>query len=155
MYIHEHSSWPWLTWDRQALAGLLAETHREQGRLLGRSEGTAQRGNTDVTPWMHWYFRCLGRAIAESGHMLDGVLGKAAFWKARETETFNARQRQMLNRLMDGFEGKLTTSKWAKLARCSQDTALRDIQDLIERRVLAQKRGRGRSTGYRFVGTGG
>ena len=79
---------------------------------------------------------------------LEVVLVKAGFWKARAGESFHERQRKVINRLLDGFEGNLTTSKWAKLTKCSQDTALRDITDLVNRRILAKDQAGGRSTGY-------
>ena len=81
----------------------------------------------------------------------EAVLAKAGFWKAHAGESFNDRQRAIINRLLDGFEGKLTSSKWAKLAKCSQDTALRDISDLLTRRILAKDEAGGRSTSYRLA----
>jgi Fic family protein len=109
-----------------------------------------QKGTLDITAWIEWFLNCLKRAIAASGKMLGAVLTKAAFWKAHAGESFNERQRKIINRLLDGFEGKLTTSKWAKIAKCSQDTALRDIQDLLTRNVLCKDDAGGRSTSYRL-----
>jgi Fic family protein len=88
------------------------------------------------------------RAIGASERMLEAVLIKARFWKAHADESFNDRQRKVLNRLLNGFEGNLTTSKWAILAKCSQDTALRDIGDLLQRRILIRDQAGGRSTKY-------
>jgi Fic family protein len=107
-----------------------------------------QKGPLDITPWIEWYLRCLQRAIAGSEKMLAAVLEKSRFWKVHAGESFNARQRDLLNRLLAGFEGKLTSSKWAKITRCSQDTALRDIADLSQRNILARTDAGGRSTNY-------
>lgn len=107
-----------------------------------------QKGTMDVTPWMLWFLDCLGRAIEGAQVMLGNVLAKARFWESLRDFPLNERQRLVLNRLLDGFEGKLTTSKWAKLAKCSHDTALRDIMPLVERGVLVRNPGGGRSTSY-------
>ena len=108
----------------------------------------SQNGTLDITGWVEWYLQCLDHAIAASAQTLALVLRKAGFWKTHAGEPFNERQRAMLNRLLDGFTGKLTTSKWAKLGKCSQDTALRDISDLLQRRILVKEAGGGRSSGY-------
>ena len=97
---------------------------------------------------MEWFLGCLDRAIEGARTALGGVLFKARFWETFAAVPINPRQRQVLNRLLDGFEGKLTTSKWAKLARCSQDTALRDILGLVEHGVLTRNPQGGRSTSY-------
>lgn len=107
-----------------------------------------QRGDLDVTAWVEWYLSCLKRAIGSSNEILGVVLRKATFWKRYQGEPFNERQRAIINRLFDGFEGKLTSSKWARLAKCSQDTAHRDITDLIRRQVLVKDEAGGRSTSY-------
>jgi Fic family protein len=107
-----------------------------------------QKGTLDITSWMHWFLGCLGRAIEGAHTALEAVLTKARFWESLQGKSVNKRQQLMLNRLLDGFEGKLTTVKWAKLANCSHDTALRDIQDLLARGVLVQNPGGGRSTSY-------
>ena len=107
-----------------------------------------QRGTTDVSEWMGWFLGCLGRSIENSAAALGGVLGKARFRERAAGLSLNERQRLVLNRLLDGFEGKLTTSKWAKLAKCSQDTALRDIAFLVAHGLLARNPGGGRSTSY-------
>ena len=111
-----------------------------------------QKGTPDITPWMAWYLNCLKRAIAASEKILAAVLVKAGFWKAHAGESFNDRQRKVINRLLDGFEGKLTSSKWAKLTKCSQDTALRDISDLLNRQILTKDEAGGRSTSYELKG---
>ena len=107
-----------------------------------------QKGTLDITEWMDWFLNCLKHAIAASEQTLEAVLTKAGFWKAHTGGSFNERQRKVINRLLDGFEGKLTTSKWAKLTKCSQDTALRDISDLVNRRILTKDEAGGRSTSY-------
>lgn len=107
-----------------------------------------QKGELDVTRWLEWFLRCLGRAIDGAETTLATVMAKARFWEARAGQSFNERQRLVLYRLLDGFEGKLSSSKWAALAKCSQDTALRDIDDLVRRGVLARGAGGGRSTSY-------
>lgn len=109
-----------------------------------------QRGSLDITEWMNWYLGCLRRAISESHTILGSVLERAEFWKRHAGVSFHERQRAMLNKLLDGFEGKLTSSKWAKMTKCSQDTAQRDIQDLIERGILKKEDAGGRSTSYRM-----
>lgn len=110
-----------------------------------------QRGSLDITSWLEWFLQCLERAIRNAEDALSGVLRKAKLWDRINCDPVNERQRKILNRLMDGFEGKLTTSKYAKIAKCSEDTALRDIQTLIRRGILKQNEGGGRSTSYRLV----
>jgi Fic family protein len=107
-----------------------------------------QKGKMDVTPWMEWFLACLGRAIDGAHITLRAVLGKARFWERIRNVQLNDRQRLVVNRLLDGFEGKLTTSKYATLAKCSQDTAYRDIVALVDHGVLIQNPEGGRSTSY-------
>lgn len=107
-----------------------------------------QKGTLDITKWLKWFLECLGRAIDEAEGTLASVIGKARFWESHSHVPFNDRQRLLLNKLLEGFEGKLTTSKWAKLAKCSQDTALRDILSLVECGVLKKDSAGGRSTSY-------
>lgn len=109
---------------------------------------TTQKGDLDITPWLAWFLGCLERAFDGAETILVAVLRKARFWEKHAVAHFNDRQRLLLNRLLDGFEGKLTTSKWAKLAKCSQDTALRDIDDLVRRGILVKDAAGGRSTSY-------
>jgi len=113
-----------------------------------------QKGTLDVTAWMEWFLACLARAIDSAETTLAAVLRKARFWQARGNVPINDRQRLILNRLLDGFEGHLTTSKWAALAKCSSDTALRDILDLVDRGVLVRNLGGGRSTSYSLADCG-
>lgn len=110
----------------------------------------SQKGSLDITLWMEWFLKCLKRAIESSDSLLERVLFTARFWEDRAGETFNERQRKVLGLLLEDFKGHLTTSKWAKLTKCSQDTALRDIQDLIQRRILVRDDAGGRSTNYRL-----
>jgi Fic family protein len=107
-----------------------------------------QKGSLDVTPWLEWFLGCLNRAFDATEKTLGSVLRKAHFWEAHANTPLNERQRLLLNKLLDGFEGKLTSSKWAKIAKTSQDTALRDISDLVERGILTKDIGGGRSTSY-------
>jgi Fic family protein len=107
-----------------------------------------QQGTMDVTPWMDWFLGCMERAIEEAQHTLAAVLSKARFWESVSGQQLNERQRKVLNLLFDDFEGNLTTSKWAKLTKCSQDTATRDIAHLIEQGILVRNPGGGRSTSY-------
>jgi Fic family protein len=107
-----------------------------------------QRGGLDVTHWLHWFLECLGRAIHGAEETLSGTLKKAAVWQRVNQNPVNERQRKVLNRLLDGFEGNLTSSKYAKLAKCSEDTALRDIHALVGQGILLKNAGGGRSTSY-------
>ena len=107
-----------------------------------------QKGPLDVTPWMEWFLDCLTRAIKGAENTLKSVLYKARFWEKLSTLSLNERQRKVLNLMLDGFEGKLTTSKWAKLVKCSQDTAYRDILALVNQGILTINSERGRSTSY-------
>jgi Fic family protein len=108
----------------------------------------AQKSTFDVSPWLEWFLGCLGRAIDGAELALGSVLKKAAFWEKMRGLPLNERQTALLNRLLDGFEGKLTSSKWAKIAKCSQDTAHRDILELIDHGLLVRDVAGGRSTSY-------
>lgn len=134
----------------QRFYSVSAQIRRERSDYYTTLERT-QKGGLDVTSWQEWFLSCLSRAIEGSKDMLSAVLEKARFWKRFAQQPLNARQVKALNRLLDGFEGKLTTSKWAKLTRCSQDTAYRDILDLVERGALSKDPGGGRSTSYSLV----
>ncbi|MEO0802849.1 MAG: Fic family protein [Cyanobacteria bacterium J06642_2] len=109
-----------------------------------------QRNSVDITGWLDWFFDCLGRAIATAESRLSAVFYKAELWKIVNRHGVNDRQRLILNRMLDGFKGHMNTSKYAKLAKCSTDTALRDIQNLLIRGLLIQNPGGGRSTSYRL-----
>ena len=110
-----------------------------------------QKGGADVTTWQEWFLGCLLRAIEGADAIVGGVLQKARFWHRFAAESLNARQIKVLNMLLEDFEGKLTSTKWAKITKCSQDTALRDISHLIERGALRKDPGGGRSTSYSLV----
>jgi Fic family protein len=109
---------------------------------------SCQKGSLDITAWIEWYLNCLKRSIDFSQELLESILVKARFWENHVGESFNFRQRKIINQLFDGFEGHLTTSKWAKITKCSQDTALRDIHDLLDRKILFKNEAGGRSTNY-------
>lgn len=130
-----------------SMSDQIQRERKEYYSVLERS----QKNSLDLTPWLEWFLQCLRNAILASDKTLESVFVKAGFWKKHAGESFNDRQRAIINRLLEGFEGKLTTSKWAKLTKCSQDTALRDIGDLIERQVLAKDEAGGRSTNYQLV----
>lgn len=121
---------------------------REERRAYYDILEATQKGSLDITPWLEWFLGCLDRAFDGAETILAAVLKKARFWEIYAGTSFNDRQRGVINRLLNGFEGKLTSSKWAKLAKCSQDTALRDITDLVERGVLTRDPTGGRSTSY-------
>ena len=112
---------------------------------------TTQKSGPDITGWQEWFLRCLHSAIEGAEGIVGQVLAKSRFWQRFAAESLSQRQIKVLNRLLDGFEGKLTSSKWAKLAGCSQDTAHRDITDLIGRGALKKEPGGGRSTSYSLV----
>src|SRR5581483_11220682 len=131
----------------QRFYSMSAQIREERSAYYKILERT-QNGALDVTPWMEWFLGCLGRAIDGARETSRAVLAKARFWDRVKNLSLNERQPAILNRLLDGFEGKLTTSRYASLARCSQDTAHRDIQELIRYGVLVQNPGGGRSTSY-------
>ncbi len=124
-----------------------AQIQRERKDYYDKLEAT-QKGPLDVTPWLNWFLGCLLRAVQGADATLAGVLDKAQFWQRWAGMPMNARQTQVLNRVLDGLEGKLTNAKWAALGKCSADTALRDINDLLAHGVLRRLEGGGRSTGY-------
>jgi Fic family protein len=109
---------------------------------------STQKDGLDVTPWLEWFLGCLDRAFGGTETILAAVLRKADFWKKHASAKINDRQRDILNRLLDGFEGKLTSSKWAMIEKCSQDSALRDITELVELGILQREEAGGRSTSY-------
>jgi Fic family protein len=129
---------------------LSAQIRKERKAYYDMLEWT-QKGDLDVTRWQDWFLNCLFRAIEGAQETLSQILQKARFWEHFAKEPLNERQIKVLKRLLDGFEGKLTTSKWAKIAKCSQDTAYRDILDLIERGAMRKDPAGGRSTSYSLV----
>ncbi len=134
----------------QRFYSLSAQIQRERNDYYDVLERT-QKGTLDVTDWLLWFLGTLGRAIASAQTTLDAVLLKTRFWQRWAGRPLNERQVKMLNRLLDGFDGKLTSSKWAAIAKCSPDTALRDITQLLELGVLKKTPGGGRSTGYELA----
>jgi len=131
----------------QRFYSMSAEILRQHNNYYDVLEWT-QKGEMDITRWQDWFLNCLLGAIEGAQEITAVVLSKARFWERFAKEPLNERQIKVLNKLLDGFEGKLTTSKWAKIAKCSQDTAYRDILDLIERGALNKNTAGGRSTSY-------
>lgn len=106
-----------------------------------------QHGGMDITPWIAWFLDCMEEALQHTEQVIAKVVSKGEYWETHKETPINERQRKVINRLFDGFEGKLTSSKWAKLVKCSSDTALRDIEDLLQKGLLV-KEGKGRGTYY-------
>ncbi len=127
------------------------QIREERGEYYGILERT-QKETMDITAWMEWFLGCLTRAIDGAQTALSGVIDKARYWEKLRDVPLNDRQRLVIKKLLEGFEGKLTTSKWAALTKSSSDTALRDIQQLVERRVLVRNQAGGRSTSYSLAG---
>jgi Fic family protein len=138
----------------QRFYSMSTQIRQEHGAYYDILERT-QRRTMDITPWMEWFLDCLGRAIDGAQTTLGTVLAKACFWESVRGVSLNERQTLVLNRLLDGFEGKLTTSKYAQLTKSSQDTALRDILPLVERGILVRSPGGGRSTSYALADSQG
>jgi Fic family protein len=134
----------------QRFYSMSAQIREERAGYYDILEAT-QKGSLDITAWLQWFLACLDRAFGRTSETLADVLQKANFWESIANQQLNERQRNVINRLLDGFEGKLTSSKWAKLTKTSPDTALRDINDLVERGVLVKDEGGGRSTSYSLV----
>lgn len=132
----------------QRFYSMSAQIRKERNEYYDILENT-QKASLDITPWLNWFLECLDRAIMATDETLAIVMKKARFWE-KHPIAFNGRQRMMLNKLLDGFDGKLKSSKWAKIAKCSPDTALRDITDLLERGVLVKDEsgGKGKNTSY-------
>ena len=131
----------------QRFYSMSAQIRQERKAYYDILEAT-QKGELYITRWLIWFLDCLGRAIDDAETLSATVLAKARFWDIHATVAFNERQRKIVNQLLNGFEGKLTSSKWAKLAKCSQDTALRDIEDLVRKGILEKDPAGGRSTSY-------
>jgi len=131
----------------QRFYSMSAEIRQQRSDYYRILEQT-QQGTLNITAWMEWFLACLTRAIDGAHTALGGVIAKARHWEKLRDVPLNERQRLVINRLLEGFEGKLTTSKWAALTKSSQDTALRDIQQLVERGVLLRNAAGGRSTSY-------
>lgn len=131
----------------QRFYSLSAQIRKERRTYYDKLEAT-QKGDLDITDWLTWFLECLDRAFDGAETILAKVLFKARFWKKHAAAKLNERQRDMLNRLLDGFAGKLTSSKWAVIEKCSPDTALRDINELLALDILFKDEGGGRSTSY-------
>ncbi len=134
----------------QRFYSLSAQIQRERKAYYEQLE-TTQCGALDVTPWLAWFMGCLLRAVQGADITLASVLDKAQFWQRWAGTPMNLRQTLVLNRVLDGMEGKLSNAKWAAIGQCSADTALRDINDLLSRGVLRKLEAGGRSTGYLLV----
>jgi Fic family protein len=131
----------------QRFYSMSSQIRKERNTYYDILEKT-QGGTLDITEWLLWFIACLDRALDATQDTLQEVLQKTHFWEKHKRSSFNERQLKMLNKLMEGFEGKLTSTKWAKMTKCSPDTALRDIQDMIDKGVLIKDVGGGRSTSY-------
>ena len=138
----------------QRFYSLSAQIQRERKAYYDTLE-RSQKQSMDATEWLAWFLATLHRAVDEAQHTLDTVLTKTRFWQQQAVHTaapLNERQVKLINRLLDGFDGKLTSSKWATMAKCSPDTALRDITDLLTRGILRKSDAGGRSTSYELNG---
>ena len=138
----------------QRCYSMSARLRMERPAYYATLEATQKKADLDITPRLAWFLTLLDRALSDADDVLAATIRKARFWNEIGEPPVKARQREMLNRLLDGFEGKLTSSKWARITRCSQDTALRDIANLIGRGVLVQEAAGGRSTSYGLTGIG-
>src|SRR5574344_1540323 len=127
-----------------------AEILKERKKYYDILEKT-QKGSLDITSWLAWFLKCLENAIKTTEKAIGTTIKKSEFWEKHRSTPMNVRQVKIVNMLWDGFYGNLTTSKWAKIAKCSQDTALRDIEDLISKKILKKSAASGRSTSYEFV----
>lgn len=134
----------------QRFYSLSAQIQRERKAYYDILEAT-QKGNLDVTAWLLWFLETLHAAVDQAHGTVDAVLRKARFWQRVSGARLNERQVKVLNRVLDGFEGKLTSGKWAALAKCSPDTALRDINELVQLGVLLRSDAGGRSTSYELA----
>ncbi len=135
----------------QRFYSMSAQIRLERNQYYEILEKT-QKGNLDITNWIVWFLNCLINALKATDTILTRVLFKADFWQKHIHISINDRQSKLLNKLMDGFDGKLTSSKWAKIAKCSKDSAVRDINDLIDKGILQKEAAGGRSTNYVLIG---
>jgi Fic family protein len=132
----------------QRFYSMSVQIRQERNDYYAILEKVSKNSNMDITGWLEWFLGCLDRSLNATEKTLAGVLTKAKFWESHQNSGFNDRQKRVINKLFDGFEGKLTSSKWAKMTKSSHDTALRDIQDLIDKKVLTKDSAGGRSTSY-------
>ncbi|MFT5132939.1 MAG: Fic family protein [Gammaproteobacteria bacterium] len=138
---------------RERFYSMSSQIELERGDYYDRLEHQ-QGNNLDVTPWLSWFMECLGRTIESAKETLAAVLYKARLWEKVNQQSVNERQQKVINRMLTNFEGYMNTSKYAKLAKCSNDTALRDLQTLVTRNILIRNAGGGRSTSYRLANLG-
>ena len=131
----------------QRFYSMSAQIRIERKKYYHMLEST-QKGSLDISSWMVWFLECLQRTLLAAESQLAEVLFKASFWDKNRQQIFNVRQHLMMNKLLDGFDGKLNSSKWAKICKCSSDTAIRDINDLITKGILLRNESGGRSTSY-------
>ncbi len=131
----------------QRFYSMSAQIRKERNDYYDILEAT-QKGDLNITDWLHWFLNCLDRSLKATDETLGAVLHKAKFWQQHAKTVLNNRQVLMINKLLDGFTGKLNTATWATITKSSQDTALRDIQDLMEKNILVREAGGGRSTSY-------
>jgi Fic family protein len=124
-----------------------AQIRKERKAYYTMLERT-QKGSLDVTPWMLWFLQCLHKSVNAASLQLNEVMHRSRFWQQHQYTPLNVRQTLMVNKRTDGFRGKLTTAKWAKMCKCSHDTALRDVNDLVSKGVLRKEDSGGRSTSY-------
>lgn len=130
-----------------SMSAEIRKQHKNYYKILGKT----QKGDLDITEWLEWFLDCLEASLLDTGKSVDTVLQKTSFWDKHRLVPMNERQIKMVNLLWDGFEGKLTSSKWGKITKCSTDTALRDIQDLIIKGILRKTDEGGRSTNYELI----
>jgi Fic family protein len=135
----------------QRFYSLSSQIRHDRSNYYGSLERT-QKGDLDITARLLWFTECFSKTIDEADRTCAGVVQKAEFWQHHALTAFNERQRSMLNRLLDGFEGKLTTRKWAAIAKCSMPTAQRDIKELIDQGILLRNEGGSKNTSYRMAG---
>ena len=133
---------------RQRFYSMSSQILKERKTYYDLLEHCQKNTSLDITVWIEWFLNCLKRAIHLSNNTLQSVLGKGRFWEKHRAEVFNERQNKIINLLLNGIDGNLTTKKWAKIAKCSHDTALRDINDLVDRKILSKDDAGGRSTNY-------
>lgn len=133
--------------DEQRFYSMSAQIRLDRTAYYNMLEKT-QKGTLDITAWLLWYLNCFDRALNATDQSLKKIMSKTKFWDKHQKTNINERQRLMINKLFEGFNGNLTSTKWAKIAKCSTDTALRDVNDLIKKKVLKKEEGGGRSTSY-------
>ncbi len=134
----------------QRFYSMSAQIRIERKQYYEKLEST-QKGDLDITEWIKWFLSCLIHALKSTDVVLNRVLYKADFWSKHSKTIINERQKKVLSKLLDGFEGKMTSMKWAKIAKCSKDSAIRDINDLINKKVLQKEIAGGRSTNYELI----